>query len=67
MSTVATLLVIPSIFALVIGSRVARSPSIYPDDRESRHYDPDAFSGVNEMVNEARSEPPSSHMRTGDR
>jgi multidrug efflux pump subunit AcrB len=67
MSTVATVLVIPSIFALVIGSRVARSPSIYPDDRESRHYDPDAFSGVNEMVNEARSEPPSSHMRTGDR
>jgi predicted RND superfamily exporter protein len=64
MSTVATLLVIPSIFALVIGRRVARSPSIYPDDRESRHYDPDAYSNVNEMVNEARSEPPSSHTQS---
>ncbi len=44
MSTVATLLVIPSIFALVIGRRVASSPSIYPDDPESRHYDPEVFS-----------------------
>jgi multidrug efflux pump subunit AcrB len=63
MSTVATLLVIPSIFALVIGKRVARSPSIYPDDRESRHYDPDAYSNENEMVNEGRSEPPPSHTQ----
>ena len=36
MSTFATLLVLPSIFALVIGRKVARSPSIYPDDPESR-------------------------------
>jgi multidrug efflux pump subunit AcrB len=43
MSTFATLLVIPSIFALVIGKRVARSPSIYPDDPESTHYDPMVF------------------------
>ncbi len=34
MSTFATLLVLPSIFAVVIGGRVARSPSIYPDDPE---------------------------------
>jgi multidrug efflux pump subunit AcrB len=40
MSTVATLLVIPSIFALLIGRSVARSPSIYPDDPDSAHYDP---------------------------
>ena len=40
MSTFATLLVVPSIFALVIGRSVARSPSIYPDDPESPHYDP---------------------------
>ena len=32
MSTFATLLVLPSIFAVVIGKKVARSPSIYPDD-----------------------------------
>ena len=43
MSTFATLLVLPSIFAVVIGGRVARSPSIYPDDPESSHYDPNVF------------------------
>jgi multidrug efflux pump subunit AcrB len=43
MSTFATLLVLPSIFAVVIGNRVARSPSVYPDDPESAHYDPRAF------------------------
>lgn len=43
MSTVATLLVVPSIFALVIGRKVPRSPSIYPDDPESAHYDPLVF------------------------
>ena len=40
MSTFATLLVVPSIFAIVIGARKARSPSIYPDDPGSGHYDP---------------------------
>jgi hypothetical protein len=43
MSTFATLLVLPSIFALVVGRRVAKSPSIYPDDPESAHYDPLVF------------------------
>jgi AcrB/AcrD/AcrF family len=43
MSTFATLLVVPSIFALLIGRSVARSPSIYPDDPESSRYDPDVF------------------------
>ena len=43
MSTFATLLVLPSIFAVVIGRKVARSPSIYPDDPESSHYDPQVF------------------------
>ena len=45
MSTFATLLVLPSIFAIVIGSKVARSPSIYPDDRDSVHYDPLVYAG----------------------
>ena len=36
MSTFATLLVLPSIFAVVVGKKAARSPSIYPDDPESR-------------------------------
>ncbi len=43
MSTFATLLVVPSIFAVVIGKKVARSPSIYPDDPESSHYDPNVY------------------------
>jgi hypothetical protein len=43
MSTFATLLVLPSIFALVVGRRVAKSPSIYPDDPASAHYDPMVF------------------------
>ena len=45
MSTFATLLFVPSIFAIVIGKQVARSPSIYPDDPESAHYDPNAYAG----------------------
>ncbi len=45
MSTVATLLVVPSIFALVIGRRTAGSPSIHPDDPESSHYDPQGIAG----------------------
>jgi multidrug efflux pump subunit AcrB len=45
MSTVATLLILPAIFAMVVGRRVPRSPSIYPDDPESAHYDPLVFTG----------------------
>ncbi len=40
MSTFATLLVLPSIFAVVIGGKKYRSPSIYPDDPDSVYYDP---------------------------
>ena len=42
-STFATLLVLPSIFVVVIGKKVARSPSIYPDDPGSEYYDPQVF------------------------
>jgi multidrug efflux pump subunit AcrB len=45
MSTFATLLFVPSIFAIVIGKQVARSPSIYPNDPESTHYDPNVYAG----------------------
>ncbi len=48
MSTFATLLVLPSIFALVVGRKVACSPSIYPDDAESEYFDPRVF--VNEEI-----------------
>jgi multidrug efflux pump subunit AcrB len=43
MSTFATLLFVPSIFAIVIGKRVAASPSIHPADPDSRHYSPQVF------------------------
>ena len=41
MSTFATLLVVPSIFAVVIGKKVADSPSIHPADPDSRYYSPE--------------------------
>jgi multidrug efflux pump subunit AcrB len=40
MSTFATLLVLPSIFALVIGRKEPGSPSLYPGNPASTHYDP---------------------------
>jgi multidrug efflux pump subunit AcrB len=43
MSTFATLLFVPSIFAVVIGRKVADSPSIHPADPDSRYYSPDFF------------------------
>src|SRR5262249_36420455 len=39
-SPFANLLVVPSIFAVVGGRSVGRSPSIHPDDPESARYDP---------------------------
>ena len=53
MSTVATLLVVPSIFAIVIGRKAAHSPSISPDDPGSPHYDPEAFAGEDSFGDEA--------------
>ncbi len=41
MSTFATLMVLPSIFALVIGGKEPSSPSLYPGNPASTHYDPD--------------------------
>ncbi len=43
MSTFATLLFVPSIFAVVIGRKVADSPSIHPADPNSRYYTPDVY------------------------
>ncbi|HVX64786.1 MAG TPA: efflux RND transporter permease subunit [Pirellulales bacterium] len=48
MSTFATLLILPSIFAIIIGRKQAASPSIYPDDPESAHYDPHVYDPVDE-------------------
>ena len=42
MSTFATLFIVPSVFALLMGQRTPRSPSLYPDDPDSSHYAPEA-------------------------
>src|SRR5262249_33728553 len=54
MSTFATLLVLPSVFAMVIGRRVPKAPPIYPDDPASAHFDPGVF--VDETAAEAHEE-----------
>src|SRR5262249_45415016 len=57
MSTFAALLVLPSIFAIVFGRGVARSPSIYPDDPDSAHYAPLAYAPVVEPGHTVPDEP----------
>jgi hypothetical protein len=64
MSTFATLLVLPSVFAVVIGRSVARSPSIYPDDRDSTYYDPKLHDAVETMEHKVSSE--SGQPKSGD-
>jgi predicted RND superfamily exporter protein len=61
MSTFATLLVVPSVFALVIGKKTYRSPSIYPDDRESRYYDPNVFASRPDREEHVKHEQPDAH------
>jgi multidrug efflux pump subunit AcrB len=39
-ATIATLLVLPSVFAIVQGGSTARSASLDPDDPDSRHFSP---------------------------
>jgi multidrug efflux pump subunit AcrB len=41
MSTFVTLFIVPSVFALLMGRAKPGSPSLYPDDPDSSHYDPD--------------------------
>jgi multidrug efflux pump subunit AcrB len=40
LSTFVTLLIVPSVFALLMGSSTPHSPSLHPDDPDSSHYDP---------------------------
>jgi hypothetical protein len=46
MSTVATLLVVPSVFAVVMGRSQPSSPSIFAGDETSAHYDPNLHLGA---------------------
>jgi len=40
-ATLTTLFILPAIFAVVLGKSSASSPSLHPDDPESRYYNPD--------------------------
>ena len=69
MSTLATLLVVPSIFAVVIGRRTPHSPSLFSGDRESAHFDSDLQTNSQSADLHARQTGPSSHrpeIRFGD-
>jgi multidrug efflux pump subunit AcrB len=66
MSTFATLLIVPSIFAVVIGRKQPRSPSIYPDDPESSHYDPNAFARAGEAAASGPHDPPSGDLNDAE-
>jgi multidrug efflux pump subunit AcrB len=51
-STFATLLILPACFALIMGRSKHHSPSLHPDDVDSRHFDHGAVSAM------AQTEPP---------
>jgi hypothetical protein len=40
-STFVTLFIVPSVFALLMGTKTPRSPSLHPDDPESSHFAPE--------------------------
>jgi multidrug efflux pump subunit AcrB len=61
MSTFATLLVVPAIFALVIGRKSYRTPSIYPDDRESAYYDATVFADTVDKGQTAKRDSTAAH------
>jgi hypothetical protein len=42
-STFVTLFIVPSVFALLMGRKTPRSPSLHPDDPDSAHYAPDGL------------------------
>jgi multidrug efflux pump subunit AcrB len=49
-STFATLFIVPSVFALLMGRRAPRSPSVYPDDPASAYYAPEVGDQKSEVV-----------------
>jgi multidrug efflux pump subunit AcrB len=45
-ATVATLLILPAVFTVVMGSGGVRSPSLHPDDADGAYYAPETPEGV---------------------
>ncbi len=66
MSTVATLLIVPSIFAIVIGKKKAVSSSIHPDDPDSEHFVPPAAADESMSDEEDASDSASSQPQTDE-
>jgi multidrug efflux pump subunit AcrB len=60
-STFATLFIVPSVFALLMGQRTARAPSLDPDDPASAHYDPDGREPEATHPAASHSGPPEDH------
>jgi multidrug efflux pump subunit AcrB len=56
MSTFVTLFIVPSVFALLMGRKTPRSPSLYPDDPASAHYYPEGAALQGSEVGEQRAE-----------
>jgi multidrug efflux pump subunit AcrB len=57
LSTFVTLLIVPSIFALLMGRRTPSSPSLHPDDAASSHYAPERGEPEAARVHAAASHP----------
>jgi multidrug efflux pump subunit AcrB len=54
-ATFATLLILPAMFAIILGKSSAKSPSIHPDDPESAQYSPTTTSShAKDSIDEAR-------------
>jgi len=58
-STFATLLILPSVFAIVMGQRKYGSPSLHPDDLDSSHYDAPGKSQESGVSNQGSESPES--------
>ncbi len=55
-STFTTLLILPAVFAILMGGSKHQSPSLHPDDPDGKHHDPDGAPpavGVRDLANSA--------------
>jgi multidrug efflux pump subunit AcrB len=67
-STFSTLLMLPPIFAIVVGARKHQTPSLHPDDKESPHYDAEhAPDGGNDGDNDSKEATDSQEKSRDDR
>ena len=48
-ATLTTMFLLPALFAMILGDRKSRSPSIHPDDPQSSYYDPYPHADAHEV------------------